>query len=50
MTDVFGNELGFHPIYVIEADSEKEALQKWLDMPWHDRGLEGVIAKEIRVE
>ena len=45
MEDTNGNKLGFHPVFVVEADSPEDALLQWGTQ--HGRDTEGVVVKEV---
>lgn len=45
LTDTFGNDLGFHPVYVVEADNPGAAVQQLLEL--YGRPTEGITIKEV---
>lgn len=45
MHDTFGNDLKFHPVYVVEGDTEDEALQAWCEQ--YGRDSSGTIVKPV---
>lgn len=45
MQDALGNDLSFHPVFVVEGDSPEAALAAWQEQ--HGRDTEGVVVKEV---